>query len=228
MKQILSEEEYFAKLSAILKRDFFPSLAELDNEMSEVEVASLAHFQATYTTEDNASFEVLLARENERKRRGFERVFGATAMICDDPSRRLLLKDSVSDESKVKAITGTKDLFKTPCINLAATRFSKTQQVFSSNYSSSSSPLLAQVPLTPQINPVEEPVFTFGTVAATPIHLPSAETPSRFRLPPTPIREQIAHSLATRGDSSRVSKRKRPQVPKYNLSDLKSLTPKRK
>lgn len=227
MKIVLTEEEYFAKLSAILKRDFFPSLAELDEEMSEVEAASLADFQAHYTTEDNASFEELLERENERKRKGFERVFGAPALLCDDPSRRLLLKDSLPDESKVKCIAGSAAVNDTkPYINLKGTRFSKATETNNSSNFACPSPLL-QVPLTPQINPTDEPVFTFGTVASTPLHLEGSETPSRFRLPPTPVREQIAHSLAARSGSVAKRKKRAPVVPRYDLKDLKSLTPKR-
>lgn len=254
MKTVLTEEEYFARLSAILKRDFFPLLAELDGDgklLTESESRSLAQFQAEFTTEDNASFAELLARENERKRKGFERVYGAPAVLCDDPSRRLLLKDSAVDEEKVGSRiagggTGSALTAHAPVINLRATRFDTrcvaahptagSQQPFNPAVALSPLPLpLPHVPLTPQINPSEEPIFTFGTVAATPVNLHSdgSETPSRYRIPPTPVREQVAHALAARESKPQATSRRRrsrrqPAVPKYSLSDLKSLTPKRK
>lgn len=172
---VLTEEEYFERLSAIIKRDFFPSLADATEE----ETASMARFQAQYTTEDNASFEELLARENERKRKAFERVHGAPAVICDDPSRRLLLSESKVDTERVKLLTGPAASTK-PTINIRATRFT-------SNSSGS------------------------------------------FRIPDTPSREQLGHSLAStpRSGSSVVKRTKKTQE-KYNLEDLKSLTPRRK
>lgn len=172
---VLSEEDYFKRLSAIIKRDFFPSLAEA----TEKETASMAEFQAQYTTEDNASFEELLARENERKRKAFERVHGAPAVICDDPSRRLLLAESKVDSERVKLLTGPSHSTK-PTINIRATRF-------------------------------------------------NSNTPSSFRIPDTPSREQLGHSLvSTPCSGSSVSKRTKKTQEKYNLEDLKSLTPRRK
>lgn len=195
MKTILTEEEYMERLGAILKRDFFPSL---EDEFSEPERLSISEFQCLYTTEDNASFEELLARENERKRRKFERIYGGPPMLVDDPSRRLLLKESVVDEWKFKKNSGNVLLIensgkfedtKKPVINVKNTRFNND-------------------PLT------------------------SSTAPNRFKVPPSPAREQLAHSLTVSSSqsTSKVTKNKQkntPKVPNYSLEDLKALTPRR-
>ncbi len=133
---VLTEEEYLERLGFIIKRDFFPLLLAEGNEseaggysevdgFSEVERLNLSNFQSKYTTEDDASFSELFARENERKRRKFERVFGASALLCDDPNRRLLLQETTSDQSKVKrpSITLKSTNTATAKINLQNTRF---------------------------------------------------------------------------------------------------------
>jgi hypothetical protein len=102
-KRVLSEEEYMARLSAIICRDFFPLLAEGSLEaLSSEEQVSLAQFQAKYTTEDDASFAQLLERENALKRAKYERVYGGPARLVDDPNRRLLLQPSRFDEHYFK------------------------------------------------------------------------------------------------------------------------------
>lgn len=192
MRIILSEEEYFERLSLILKRDFFPSLQE---EFSEPERLSISQFQSLYTTEDNASFEELLARENERKRKKFERIYGGPPELVDDPSRRLLLKESSIDEWKYKRKPGEQSnllltwnsrvLDKTaPQINMQNTRF-----------------------------PGEKDTLN-----------------AKFKIPPSPGREQLAHSLTSKSGSVAKAKHNRqrtPSVPSYSLSDLKGLTPRR-
>lgn len=201
MKIILTEEEYMERLGAILKRDFFPYL-ELEDEFSEPEMLSISQFQSIYTTEDNASFEDLLSRENERKRQKFERIYGGPPARVDDPSRRLLLKESALDEWKFKKVSGTllienggsgkvdMDDSRKPAINIKNTRFNT------------------------------EPS------AATP-----SSTPNRFKIPPSPAREQLAHSLLTAQTSTaKTAKNKRkntPKVPNYSMDDLKALTPRR-
>lgn len=131
---VLTEEEYLERLGFIIKRDFFPLLLAEGNEreaggfsevdgFSEVERLNLSNFQSKYTTEDDASFSELFARENERKRRKFERVFGASALLCDDPNRRLLLQETTSDQSKVKKLKSTNTATATAKINLQNTRF---------------------------------------------------------------------------------------------------------
>ena len=196
MKTILNEEEYMTRLGAILKRDFFPSL---EDEFSEPELLSISEFQCLYTTEDNASFEELLARENERKRSKFERIYGGPPSLVDDPSRRLFLKKSAVDEWKFKKIGGVllienggkTDDPRKPVINAKNTRF------YNSDPNGKSS------------------------------------TP-RFKVPPSPAREQLAHSLttsiSTHPTASKVTKNKRkstPKAPSYSLEDLKGLTPRR-
>lgn len=132
MKTVLNEEEYMERLGAILKRDFFPSL---ESEFSEPEQLSISEFQSLFTTEDNASFEELLARENARKREKFEKVYGGPALLVDNPSKRLLLQESRVDERKFKAKndgkckklkwTGRDE--KIPFINTSNTRFNNEE-----------------------------------------------------------------------------------------------------
>lgn len=197
MRSILNEEEYFERLGKILKRDFFPSLQE---EFSETERLSISEFQSLYTTEDNASFEELLARENERKRAKFERIYGGAPELVDDPNRRLLLKASSVDEWKFKRKPQQKDLLKwndgivderSPRINIKNTRFPGKEDE-------------------------------------------SKNTGKSFVIPPSPAREQLAHSLTASkpkkatGKVSDSVRRSTPRVPSYALDDLKALTPKRR
>ena len=229
MKIVLSEEEYMKRLSLILKRDFFPSLLHLEEEIeiTDPERLSIEKFQSLYVTEDNASFAELLCRENERKRGKFERVFGGPARLVDDPSRRLLLQASVKDGIKNKFLTlsdaeGTKE----PTINLRNTRFNGEEEG-------------AQMKMKMKIP--DTPMFTFGTVAETPQRINNDDlNRNRFRVQSTPVREQLAHSLITTSTynynnnnnvnnaSTRSSVKPANEIKlKYELSDLKALTPQR-
>lgn len=198
MKIILSEEEYMERLGAILKRDFFPSLQD---EFSEPEQLNISEFQSLFTTEDNASFEELLARENARKRAKFEKVYGGPALLVDNPSKRLLLQESKADEWKLKGkkggkgdgnlITWTGTNEKSSSINLQNTRFQNDNEAL--------------------------------MVEKTP------DTSGRFRIPQSPAREQLAHSLTAPPQSIKKQKNSMtPKVPKYSMEDLKGLTPRRK
>lgn len=237
MKIVLSEEEYMKRLSLILKRDFFPSLIDLEEiELTDPERLSIDKFQSLYVTEDNASFAELLCRENERKRGKFERVFGGPARLVDDPSKRLLLQESVSVKDVMKSNTlstfsDSKALStfsdskgnNEPRINLRNTRFNEEEEGFK-----------VKIP--------DTPMFTFGTVAETPQRINNESNnlnlnTSRFRVPPTPVREQLAHSLITNSSSNfnslNGSTRRSSVKPataiklKYELSELKALTPQR-
>ena len=203
MKTILSEEEYMERLGAILKRDFFPIL---QNEFSEPEQLSISEFQSLFTTEDNASFEELLARENARKRAKFQKVFGGPALLVDNLSKRLLLQESKVDEWKfkgkgegtAKSLTWSSSTEKIESkINLHNTRF-KTDKI-----------------------------STESEIISSKLF----DTPGRFRIPQSPAREQLAHSLMTTptATTAKISKQKiKPKVPKYSMEDLKALTPRRK
>lgn len=228
MKIVLSEEEYMKRLSLILKRDFFPSLIDLEEiELTDTELLSIDKFQSLYVTEDNASFAELLCRENERKRGKFERVFGGPARLVDDPSKRLLLQESVSVKDVMKSNTlstfSDSKGINEPRINLRNTRFNEEEEGFK-----------VKIP--------DTPMFTFGTVAETPQRINSESNnlnlnTSRFRVPPTPVREQLAHSLITNSSSNlnslNGSTRRSSVKPataiklKYELSELKALTPQR-
>lgn len=205
MKIILNEEEYMERLGAILKRDFFPTLQD---EFTEPEQLTINEFQSRYTTEDNASFEELLERENLRKRMKFEKVYGGPALLVDNPSKRLLLQESKVDEWKFKGKSGNKSKSiawtgvedeKNPKINLHNTRFRN------------------------------------GNTKLSPTSLSNtSSTPIGFRIPQSPAREQLAHSLTApspKTTATKVSKEKSlrtPKVPKYSMEELKGLTPRRK
>lgn len=250
MRIVLSEEEYMERLSSILKRDYFPSLLELENELSCSERLSLSSFQSNYTTEDNASFEELLERENKRKRDKFERVFGGSAELVDDPSRRLLLQDSKKyqqtgtfqaiENGKIRISSSSR--LQNPTIKLENTRFSRQKgsdvPLFDSTTTATTIGNNEFVPTTPNFDPDSSdftPIFTFGDVVSTPQRL--ANTPNKFRVPPTPVREAIAHSLsvsarkanAKKSSSSKTKDLNRTPttVSEYSLQDLKGLTPKR-
>ena len=196
MKIVLNEEEYMERLGAILKRDFFPSLQD---EFTEPERLSISEFQSIFTTEDNASFEELLARENARKRAKFEKVYGGPALLVDNPSKRLLLQESKVDEWKMKdkrdgakLVTWSDSDEKISKINMKNTRFQGDDQSFK-----------------------------------------ASETPGRFKVPQTPVREQLAHSLSAPPSTKVLKKQNTPRntevkVPKYSMEDLKGLTPRRK
>lgn len=198
MKIILSEEEYMERLGAILKRDYFPSLQD---EFSEAEQLNISEFQSLFTTEDNASFEELLARENARKRAKFEKVYGGPAFLVDNPSKRLLLQESKVDEWKLKGkkegkgdsnlISWSGTIENTSSINLRNTRFQNDSDT--------------------------------STVYKAP------DTSGRFRIPQSPAREQLAHSLAAPPQlNKKQNNSMTPKVPKYSMEDLKGLTPRRK
>lgn len=214
------------RLGAILKRDYFPSLRVLDEELDETERLSLSVFQTRYTTEDNASFAELLERENATRREKYERVFGGPALLVDDPSRRLRLTDSAVDDSKFKRpmrlLSGASAASMAPAINVQNTRFLSARKDVGSPSSLGS---LAS------LTPFREREGDF--LPMTPLR-PETETPGKFfRVPPTPVREQLAHSLASKRSSGRVSRdaRRTPnntdRRTAYDLDRLKTLTPKR-
>lgn len=228
MKTVLSEEEYMKRLGLILKRDFFPSLLEVQEqeiEFTEPEKLTISQFQSIYVTEDNSSFAELLSRENERKRIKFERVYGGPARLVDDPSKRLLLQESVEDDTKLKstknkALTWTEteigiDDIKKPKINSRNTRFNDEEEI--------------------KVNIPDTPMFTFGTVVETPQRITNESNlnlnSNRFRVPSTPVREQLAHSLTISTSISNNNNNNRSlkstKKAKYELSELKALTPKR-
>jgi hypothetical protein len=200
MKIILNEEEYMERLGAILKRDFFPSLQD---EFTEPEQLSISEFQSIFTTEDNASFEELLARENARKRTKFEKIYGGPALLVDNPSKRLLLQETKVDEWKIKGKKGDRTsgnlvswnekTEKSAKINLQNTRFQKDYD--------------------------DETLTIFKT----------SEISGIFKIPQTPARELLAHSLTA---PPLVIKKQNtirtPKVSKYSMEDLKGLTPRRK
>ncbi|KAJ1864448.1 hypothetical protein H4R99_003792 [Coemansia sp. RSA 1722] len=82
--RVLAEDEFKDTLSQIIQRDFFPSLPQLQNDPHVYEaenrinndrtVVSLPNmtlngFLSTHTTEDNASFRVILDTENAQRKR---------------------------------------------------------------------------------------------------------------------------------------------------------------
>lgn len=204
MRIILQEEEYMERLSSILKRDFFPSLQD---EFSEPEKLSISEFQRIYTTEDNASFEELLSRENERKRKKFERIFGGPPEVLDNPDKRLLLKNSEIDEWKIKKIP-----------------FSDGRKIINWNGNTR-----IEDSQKPKINLKNTRFPDFKDEDLSSINLPASQ---KFKIPQSPAREQLAHSLSSSMTPNRISKRKfginTPKVPSYSLNDLKALTPRRK
>ncbi|PJF17433.1 Aspartate aminotransferase [Paramicrosporidium saccamoebae] len=111
-RKVLSEDEYLAQLSAILKRDFFPNLAKLEaqyeyltamersdltalraaaarlNNPSTVQAPEMSvdDFQMRYVTEDTAGFEELLERVNATRRGRFAKVFKREAPLLLESS----------------------------------------------------------------------------------------------------------------------------------------------
>ena len=99
MKEVLEEEEFIAKMEHIIKRDYFPGLLQLDNlkeklrsrrrELTDLihgtnntpsssdqpvlkeDLLSLDEFVATFTSEDNKSFEDLQEKSKEAFRNKF-------------------------------------------------------------------------------------------------------------------------------------------------------------
>lgn len=195
MKTILSEEEYMTRLGAILKRDYFPTLQD---DFSPPEQLNINEFQRLFTTEDNASFAELLARENERKRVKFEKIYGGPAALVDNPSQRILVKASEVDESKFKEKNNSKSLgwngsnddSKRSYINLNNTRF---------NSGNASTPTGSKFRI--------------------------QETPAREQLAhslATPKRPQSSKSTTPRVEKNKTTPRA------YSMKDLKGLTPSRK
>ena len=214
MKTVLTEEEYMERLGAILKRDFFPSIQEdEDFDFSDPEKLSITDFQTLFTTEDNASFEELLSRENERKRKKFERIHGGPALLVDDPNRRLLLTESVVDGWKFKGGKGNGNG------NGNGTRLLMDGEQEHSKINLNLNVQNTRFPCSTDKN---------GNRKSTTTSL------NRFRIPPSPAREQLAHSLTltlTNSPAMKVSKSEKNHkntCPLYNMDDLKALTPRRR
>lgn len=133
---VLPEDAYLEGMSQILRRDFFPELSRLEAEeqyllameqqdkagmraatrqfqrLEQLEglvgVGGLNEYRAAVTSEDNASFEALVERENRARRKKYEKVYGGPALLVDDPSRKLLLMPSRPDSAKIRAERLTK------------------------------------------------------------------------------------------------------------------------
>ena len=119
-------------MSKIICRDFFPILLDHPEELSRAQQKSLSEFQAQYTTEDDASFASLMARENAEKGKKYERVYGGKPALVADESRRLLLQPTEADESKFRKpsrqalpLAGHSAELNGPSINIKNTRFPK-------------------------------------------------------------------------------------------------------
>ncbi len=123
---VLREEEYLARLSAIVRRDYFPSLDRLAAqrdylaamEGADVEAlrlaayrldvlddaqdaapppGAMAAFQRTHVTEDAHSFEALLERTNAERSSRFERIFAGPPALRAPLAERLLCGPSQAD-----------------------------------------------------------------------------------------------------------------------------------
>lgn len=133
VRRVLVEEEYLATLGSILRRDFFPTLGRLEaqydyltaverSDLEALRVAasrlsaleargecvaapdmSLDEFQAQYVTEDTHAFEELLGRLNSSRRAKFAKIFKASPLLADDPTRRLALLPSHNDPDRLSA-----------------------------------------------------------------------------------------------------------------------------
>ncbi|KTW25936.1 hypothetical protein T552_03210 [Pneumocystis carinii B80] len=98
---VLEEDVYQEALSDIIRRDFFPDLhEEYSNEMVSSlckKGLSLDEFQATYTSEDNASFSDILERQNERQREAYRWVWD---------NRNKIDSDRVKEEERRRIMAG--------------------------------------------------------------------------------------------------------------------------
>ncbi len=233
---VVPESMYLAGMSDIIKRDHFPYLNVVDAEREFLEALersdfdealragekirslkndqdedsvkpTLEDYRSVITSEDNASFEQLMERHNSIKREKYERVYGAPALLADDPARKLLLMPSKHDPSKLNHAKAAR--FKK--INVESTRLSRPellpsvgdggiddiravyQEIMQSHFGSSAnedsrsvttaSDRFEMVPTTPLIKPGIEatPIMTWGNVEATPLRIESTplRTPSR-------------------------------------------------
>uniref|UniRef100_A0A7S2RX56 Uncharacterized protein n=1 Tax=Mucochytrium quahogii TaxID=96639 RepID=A0A7S2RX56_9STRA len=134
--KILEENEYVERLGRIIRRDFFPDAVKSDDADTlnalEDNKYGVDGFQRMYTTEDNASFEVLQEKGIQEKRKKF-----AWAKLEDKKStNQLLLGDKVYSTSEQLEKEALKRADTGKVINHAGTRL--FEHATSSSYSVSS------------------------------------------------------------------------------------------
>lgn len=258
---VLPEEAYLNGMSKIIRREFYPDIAVLEAEEAYLKALeqedlvgaqaaatrlqqivreqaqpgqpSLEQYRAVVTSEDNASFEQMMERENSRKRGKFERVFGGPPRIADTPDRRLRLLPSASDSHKIDH--GRASNAKT--ISTAATRMRKRpellselgqegeslesvyQEIMARHYGkdNGSDETRSQagsvtkgfdlVQTTPLIRPGVDatPLMTWGQVEGTPLRLPPSTPSSRSQGKATAIKRVLKATLPSKASASPFS-----------------------
>lgn len=226
----LDEDDYVEALSSIIKRDFFPDLDQRDKPTVDTTGLSLDAFQAKYTSEDNASFQSVLHKQNEATRDKYSWIFDKEKkqLLLQCTNDSLLLHNNPSghldaihvDEWKYTAknalIFGPEGAplplndVKPPrgdpkAIIHSATRFGapsySMQETHASTLASEYS-LVASTP-TPVIHRDIDPadMMTWGVIEGTPLLLDQGNGPS-FKMPPTPRRETLGLALADKASKS--------------------------
>lgn len=172
-KIVLQEDDYIRRLSAVIRRNYFSSSSQDTQDIPSSLPPSIDAFHNKYTSQDNHSFERVLQRENERRRRVRERVYKNPGLLLTAPAQQLLLE--AGDQQHVGTVVNPEmtrvDQFKIP------KNPSKPQPEI----------VPSTIELTPIIRPSQsQPIFTWGTIESTPQRL------DRYLPPPTPNHERRA------------------------------------
>ena len=256
-KRVLEEDEYIGKISEIIKRDYFPDLdllnAQYDHELAKESKdpeliyytlqqilkitnstdscktqKSLDEFLATYTSEDNASFERILFKINRNKRQKHQWLYKQdekcqlTLLNNGRVLESYVSKNNVSnlncnpfnslmfipDSYKVSKVPSTfyHDRINKQNVTLSQINCIKSNDI-SQTCKSSAGKSFNYVPNTPVIVPsVSNMPMTWGVIDGTPTKIDDSvhsicSSEHSYNLPPTPKREVIADALLTNSSS---------------------------
>lgn len=278
-KKVVQDDVFVSSLSNIIQKNFFPDLDRIDaqydylvaleqgditalksaserlDKFPQPQHSELNQYLSNHTTEDNASFEELLKKMNEKRIQKRKWIQGqairhSLSSIQSDKSQYLQINDKSNNKiesSHSDTLTMATMLFpqessntnimnqtrqsniqysNTRLTNNTLTNLLKQSTQIEHHYYSilqeyipsdrtivnteSQNPHDTFVPTTPTIHPTQVPIMTWGNIASTPIPLKDhiQDTP-KFKIPSTPVREQIAHSLA---DKEKQKKSKTEQL----------------
>ncbi|KAI3632013.1 hypothetical protein MIR68_009849 [Amoeboaphelidium protococcarum] len=185
-QQVITQRDFHDTMSAIIKRDYFPELQQKSNlpgylyqqsDDSHSDGMTLDTFLAKHIGEEDAEFGRLLARQNQdkvsmlEKRLQAQNIDTSRLRIDYKPQKLLMGVPSANDLNLLNAPPETPDLIQTQ-----NTRLSQTASTVNQNLMPDVSvvhPLPPDnyqfVKDTPDLSSMQQPEFTWGNVAATPV-----------------------------------------------------------
>ena len=207
-KIVLSEDDYLACLSYILRRDYYPE-AKADDDFEEAilkdhfqldSFSGIDAFQARFTCQDDASFDALMQRASTKRKAkwskwfGQEEVLGLTASTGRLPDQRLLefnrgdlLASAQETSTKAPSIDRSAVRLSTPPFrstspvnqHAASTSYLQTPLVMMRTPRLVPGNGLTEGQSTPGMVPTGTPLMTWGRVLSTPHRLDHQSSPAR-------------------------------------------------